>query len=108
MSDSQTALVTGGGTGIGAAVARRLAADGFDVIVAGRRRDKLDAVVDEIGERARALVMDVSDAESVRAGFAQIDRHVGGQVRCTPNRLGQILDGDELPVGEDHGPLHGV
>lgn len=74
MSDSQTALVTGGGTGIGAAVARRLAADGFDVIVAGRRREKLDAVVDEIGERARALVMDVSDVESVRDGFAQIDR----------------------------------
>lgn len=74
MSVSQTALITGGGTGIGAAVARRLAADGLDVIVAGRRRDKLDDVVGEIGDRARALVMDVSDADSVRAGFAQLDR----------------------------------
>lgn len=74
MSVSQTALITGGGTGIGAAVARRLAADGFDVIVAGRRRERLDEVVAEIGAHARALVMDVSDAESVRAGFAQLDR----------------------------------
>lgn len=74
MSHSQTVLITGGGTGIGAAVARRLAADGFEVIVAGRRRDRLDGVVAELGGRARALVMDVADVESVRAGFADVER----------------------------------
>ena len=74
MSPTKTALITGGGTGIGAAVARHLADEGFDVIVAGRRRERLDEVVAEIGAHARALVMDVSDAESVRAGFAQLDR----------------------------------
>ena len=74
MSDSQTVLITGGGTGIGAAVARRLAADGFEVIVSGRRRDRLDSVVGELGGRARALVMDVSDVDSVRAAFGGIER----------------------------------
>ena len=45
---TRCALVTGGGTGIGAAVARRLAADGYEVIVAGRRPAPLKAVADEI------------------------------------------------------------
>jgi meso-butanediol dehydrogenase / (S,S)-butanediol dehydrogenase / diacetyl reductase len=43
------ALVTGGGSGIGAASARRLARDGFDVCVSGRRPDPLDTVAREIG-----------------------------------------------------------
>ncbi|MBC9823894.1 SDR family NAD(P)-dependent oxidoreductase [Terrabacter sp. MAHUQ-38] len=72
-----TALITGGGTGIGAAIARRLSRDGFDVVVAGRRREKLDEVVAAIegdGGSARALVMDVTEPESVTAGVGSLDR----------------------------------
>ncbi|GAA2747967.1 SDR family NAD(P)-dependent oxidoreductase [Terrabacter aerolatus] len=71
------ALVTGGGTGIGAATARRLSRDGFDVVVAGRRREKLDEVVAGIGAEggtARSVVLDVTDAESVAAGVGSLDR----------------------------------
>jgi NAD(P)-dependent dehydrogenase (short-subunit alcohol dehydrogenase family) len=46
---SRVALVTGGGTGIGAATARRLAADGWHVAVMGRRSAPLEAVAEEIG-----------------------------------------------------------
>lgn len=74
MTDKPIALVTGGGTGIGAAVAERLAADGFDVVIAGRRRAPLERTATQIGEQARILVMDVADAESVRAGIATLDR----------------------------------
>jgi NADP-dependent 3-hydroxy acid dehydrogenase YdfG len=77
MTETGIALVTGGGTGIGAATARRLARDGFEVVVAGRRRDRLDAVVAEIeadGGAARAVVMDVTDPESVTAGVASLGR----------------------------------
>jgi NADP-dependent 3-hydroxy acid dehydrogenase YdfG len=94
------ALVTGGGTGIGAAIARRLARDGFEVVVAGRRRDRLDAVVAEIeaaeGE-ARGLVMDVTDPESVTAGVASLGRcdvvvnNAGGALGVT-----RVEDGDPV------------
>ena len=69
------ALITGGGTGIGAAIAQRLARDGFEVVVAGRRREKLDDVVDRVtkaGGAARAVVMDVTDPTSVDAGIASL------------------------------------
>jgi NADP-dependent 3-hydroxy acid dehydrogenase YdfG len=75
--DRPLALITGGGTGIGAAVARRLSGDGFDVVVAGRRREKLDEVVASIesaGGVARAVVLDVTDADSVTAGVGSLGR----------------------------------
>ena len=74
MTDNAIALVTGGGTGIGAAVAKRLTADGFDVIVAGRRREPLGQVVAELGGSARFVVMDVADVDSVTAGIGGLER----------------------------------
>ena len=93
-----TALITGGGTGIGAAIARRLSRDGFDVVVAGRRREKLDEVVADIegaGGSARALVMDVTDPASVTEGVASLGRcdvvvnNAGGALGVT-----RVEDGD--------------
>jgi NAD(P)-dependent dehydrogenase (short-subunit alcohol dehydrogenase family) len=63
-----SAVVTGGGRGIGANIARALAGDGYDVVVTGRTRDEIDAVAAEIG--GRALAMDVTSRESVERGFA--------------------------------------
>jgi NAD(P)-dependent dehydrogenase (short-subunit alcohol dehydrogenase family) len=64
-----SALVTGGGRGIGANVARALAADGWSVVVAARSRDEIAAVADEIG--GRAVEMDVASPESVERGVAE-------------------------------------
>jgi len=72
------AIVTGGGTGIGAAIARRLAADGFAVCITGRRREPLDEVVAETG--ALAVVADTGDpadaqnaVEAAKGAFGRLD-----------------------------------
>jgi NADP-dependent 3-hydroxy acid dehydrogenase YdfG len=59
----RTAVVTGASSGIGAATATRLAAEGFDVVVGARRLDRLRAVAGPIG--ATALELDVTDDGSV-------------------------------------------
>ncbi|KTR75210.1 oxidoreductase [Microbacterium oxydans] len=61
------AVVTGGGSGLGAAIARSLHAAGAEVILVGRDEQKLAALAVELGSRARGLSCDVSDEASVDA-----------------------------------------
>ncbi|ATL80861.1 SDR family oxidoreductase [Streptomyces sp. SID8382] len=60
--EGKTAVVTGGGTGIGLATAVRLAAEGAHVFITGRRKTELDAAVETIGAtRASAVAGDITD-----------------------------------------------
>jgi NADP-dependent 3-hydroxy acid dehydrogenase YdfG len=71
----RVAWVTGGGTGIGEAGAISLAADGWTVVVSGRRKDALDAVIARIkasGGEAEAIPLDVSKADDVQKAADQI------------------------------------
>lgn len=67
---SHHAVITGGGTGIGAAIARALHAAGARVTLMGRRREPLDAVAAGLPEAA-AITMDVTDEASVEAAMAE-------------------------------------
>lgn len=71
MTDQRTAVVTGASSGIGAATARALAKEGFRVVCAARRTDRIEALASEIG--GVAIALDVTDAESVAAFAAELD-----------------------------------
>ncbi len=73
--ESPVAIVTGGGTGIGAATARRLAGDGNQVVVCGRRPAPLERVAKEIG--GLALVVDVRFPAECRQLVSEVVRHFG-------------------------------
>jgi len=74
---SRVALVTGGGRGIGRAIALRLAADGLAVAVAARSRDQVDDTARAAGARALALMLDVTDAASIAAALERTTRELG-------------------------------
>ncbi|GIE89793.1 bifunctional aldolase/short-chain dehydrogenase [Actinoplanes regularis] len=77
---TRVAFVTGGGSGIGRAIALRLAAEGACVVVADRDGDTARAVAGEIGgaDRAVAVVADVTDAAAVEAAMEQAVLAFGG------------------------------
>jgi len=100
----RTALVTGGGSGIGRAIALRLAGDGAEILILEARAEPAEAVAAEIraaGGVAREIVADVSDTAAMRAAFAGIERlhilvnnagiaHVGNVLDTTPEDFDRV------------------
>ncbi len=85
MTLTRTAVVTGASSGIGAATARALATDGFHVICAARRADRISELAAEIG--GTAVVCDVTDAASV----ASLAEAAGREVAVLVNNAGGAL-----------------
>lgn len=75
--EGQAALVTGGGRGIGRAVAGALADAGVQVAVAARTRAEIDQTARELSTAARAIQLDVSDEDSCRVAVEEVAQHFG-------------------------------
>ena len=86
--ENQNALVVGGGTGMGEAIALALAAEGAKVAVAGRRQEKLDAVSKQAEGKILAHTVDVAERESVKTLFDWAGAQFGGQLHLLVNCAG--------------------
>ncbi|MFI6044092.1 SDR family NAD(P)-dependent oxidoreductase [Nocardia sp. NPDC051321] len=74
---SKTIAVFGAGPGLGQAVARRYARDGYDVVLVARRREPLESFAKELGATAHVIIADLADTDAVPALAAQIRAAVG-------------------------------
>ena len=101
-NDLPTCLITGGASGIGAATARAFVAAGYAVIIADIQREKAEALADELGPRARSLVLDVgSEADFAAAVDDVLARE--GRLDCLVNNaaiVGTLGPISEIPVEE--------
>ncbi len=97
----QVAVVTGAGRGIGAAIARTIAAIGATVLLCGRTRKTLETTAEAIaraGGEAEVAVCDVADLQSVEA--------LAGQVERTRSRVDILVN--NAGIGGFGGPLHAL
>ncbi|MCG5437951.1 SDR family oxidoreductase [Micromonospora foliorum] len=98
---TSVAIVTGASSGIGAATARRLAAEGFHVLAAARRAERLTELVAEItaaGGQATAVTCDITSDESV-AGLAEAAAQAPGPVALLVNNAGGARGLDPVESG---------
>ena len=96
---NKVALVTGGASGIGAAIATRLSAEGAAVAVADLNLEAAEALAAGLSSRSIALHLDVADPRSVTAAFAEIERRldrldvlVNNAASCTDAPLAELSE----------------
>lgn len=88
----KTVFITGATAGIGAAAARKFAADGWRVVAAGRRADRLQDLADELGDACVPIVLDMRDLSDIARAVAS----VSGPVDLLLNNAGLAAPMDTL------------
>ena len=86
------AIITGASSGLGEAAARLLVAEGVNVVLAARRGERMDALVEELGDKATAIAADVGEREQIAALFDQVRQRFGG-LNLLVNNAGVGING---------------
>jgi NAD(P)-dependent dehydrogenase (short-subunit alcohol dehydrogenase family) len=97
MAGQKIALVTGAGTGVGRAAALALLREGYAVVLAGRRKDKLEEVAREANGETLVVSADVADPASIRALFAKT-KETYGRLDVLFNNAG--IGAPAMPIDE--------
>ena len=97
--DGKAALITGASGGIGAAIARALHSQGAIVALSGTRREALDALASELGERAHVCPADLADPAAPEALVEAAER-AGGPLHILVNNAGMTRDMLALRMGD--------
>ena len=107
---NRLAFITGGGRGIGRAIALAFAREGADVVVAARTREEIEQVAAEVFERfgreAVAAECDVADGESVARAFAQAQEKFGRPPDVLVNNAGMVETAPFIKTGEEMWQRH--
>ena len=98
--DNELALITGGGTGLGFAMAQRMADAGATVIITGRREDALQAAVKQIGKNAHYLTHDVTNLDSAPDLARRAMEMIGTSISILINNAGNHIKKPALETTE--------
>ena len=98
--DGKTAVITGGGSGLGLGIARVFIAAGAKVVIIGRNEDKLKTSQQELGDKACYRVFDISDKKNIPSLVEDIEHNVG-QIDILVNCAGVHLKKPALDVTDE-------
>lgn len=85
-------VITGGGSGLGLAMAKKFISEGAEVLISGRNQDKLILAVEELGEsKCKFMVADVCDVEHSREFLERAKQQLGGRIDCLVSNAGVSL-----------------
>jgi 3-oxoacyl-[acyl-carrier protein] reductase len=97
----RTAFVTGASGGIGAAIARSLAAQGATVALGGTRLEPLQALAAELEGKAHIVVADIGDRAATDAAFVEAEKALGGKIDILVNNAGITRDQLAMRMKDD-------
>lgn len=92
--EGKRAIITGGGSGIGLAIARKYCEEGAKILITGRNREKLESACERIGDSSQYMVWDVREFERCRERIERTGEMLEGPIDILVNNAGVLTQND--------------